>query len=399
MYKKNKNLIINSVLAVIAVVTVFYAGYIIGSDQPPRQIEVIGVPNTEGKYDDINFNLFWEAWDLVRDKHLKGEDIDNQKLLYGAIAGLLESTDDPYSVFFEPEDSQKFQEDVEGHFGGVGMEIEVRDKRLLVVSPLNGTPAYEAGVKAGDQIIFINDDNTFDLGVEEAVKKIRGEIGTKVKLTIFREGFDKPEDFNITRANIEVPTLEWEMLEGDIAYIKLMSFNSNSLPLFYEAIIKSSFSGAQGLVLDLRNNPGGFLEVATRLAGWFIDDDAVIVSEKFRSGETKDFKAPGNGILKNMPTVILINKGSASASEILAGALRDLRDTKLIGETTFGKGTVQELQSLSDGSLVKLTTAHWVLPNGGIIDEEGIAPDFEVKEDEKAQLDKAIEVLKSEINK
>ena len=397
MSKKTKNLIINSCLTAIAVAVVFYAGFIIGHGKP-KQISVVGIPDTTGKYQNVDFNLFWEAWSLIRDEHLKGEDLDNRELLYGAISGLVDSTDDPYSVFLPPEDSQKFQEDVEGNFGGVGMEIEVRDKRLLVVAPLKNTPADNAGVKAGDQILLINGEEAFGLDVQEAVKKIRGEIGTTVKLTIARESFNEPQEFNIVRANIQIPTLEWEMLEDDLAYINLMSFNSNSLPLFYDAIIKSSFSGARGLVLDLRNNPGGYLEVATRLAGWFIENDSVIVSERFRSGEKVDFNAPGNGILKNMPTVILINKGSASASEILAGALRDLRGTKLIGETTFGKGTVQELHSLSDGSLIKLTTANWVLPNGSIIDEEGIEPDFLVEEDEEAQLQKAIEVLKSQIN-
>ena len=195
-------------------------------------------------------------------------------------------------------------------------------------------------------------------------------------------------------------------MKGDIAYIKLMSFNENSIPLFYEAMVKSLFSGSKGLVLDLRNNPGGYLEVATRLAGWFVDNGKVVVSEQFRDGKKTDFPSTGNAALKDFPTVILVNKGSASASEILAGALRDLRGIKLVGEMTFGKGTVQQLESLSDGSTLKITVAKWVLPSGKTLEGNGLVPDVDVKiteEDAKnkydRQLEKALEILKKEMEK
>jgi len=388
---------------VLIALVVFYAGMYVGSSTP-KEITVTGVADTTGKEGgNINFNLFWEAWNIVKDKHLEGDKISNQDLLYGSIAGLVGAFDDPYSVFLPPEDSQKFQEDVGGNFGGVGMEIEVKDGKLLVVAPLAGTPAAEAGIRAGDYIAEIDGETTEGLSVDEAVKKIRGEIGTTVKLLVARSTWTKPKEIDIKRANIQVPTLEWEM-KGDTAYIKLMSFNNNTIPLFYEAMIKSLFSGARGMVLDLRDNPGGFLEVATRMAGWFVPNGEVVVSEEFRSGEKNEFKAAGNEALVNFPVVVLINKGSASAAEILAGVLRDLREAPLVGETTFGKGTVQELQALSDGSLVKITVAHWVLPSGKIIGKEGIEPDVKVElteDDIKAkrdpQLEKALVILEKNI--
>lgn len=382
---------------------IFYAGMYVGSANP-KEIKVVGVADTTGKEGgNINFNLFWEAWDIVKDKHLEGEKITNQDLLYGSIMGLVGAFNDPYSVFLPPEDSQKFQEDVGGNFGGVGMEIEVKERRLMVVAPLAGTPAAEAGIRAGDYIAEIDGEPTEGLSVDEAVKKIRGEIGTTVKLTVSRSAWPEPKEISIKRANIQVPTLEWEM-KGDVAYVKLMSFNNNTIPLFYEAMIKSLFSGAKGMVLDLRDNPGGFLEVATRMTGWFVKNGEVVVSEEFRSGERNEFRAAGNEALVNFPVVVLVNKGSASAAEILAGVLRDLKEAPLVGETTFGKGTVQELEALSDGSLIKVTVGHWVLPSGKIIGKEGITPDVEVKitEDDIAakrdpQLEKALSILEKKI--
>ncbi|OGZ02526.1 MAG: hypothetical protein A2430_02855 [Candidatus Liptonbacteria bacterium RIFOXYC1_FULL_36_8] len=385
---------------------VFYLGFSIG-EANPKTISVVGVPEAaeQGKSKDINFSTFWETWDLIKGKHLKGGEVDNQKLYNGAISGLVNSLGDPYSVFLPPEDSQKFKEDVDGNFGGVGMEIETKDGKLLVVAPLKGTPAERAGVEAGDYILKINGEDASGLDTQTAVKKIRGEIGTKVTINFFRDSWKEPRDVSITRENIQVPTLESEM-KGDIAYIKLMSFNENSIPLFYEAMVKSLFSGSKGLVLDLRNNPGGYLEVATRLAGWFVDNGKVVVSEQFRDGKKTDFPSTGNAALKDFPTVILVNKGSASASEILAGALRDLRGIKLVGEMTFGKGTVQQLESLSDGSTLKITVAKWVLPSGKTLEGNGLVPDVDVKiteEDAKnkydRQLEKALEILKKEMEK
>lgn len=396
--KKYQKIIAVSLAVFLAIYFTFYLGFYFGA-QNPKEIKISGVEGVENK-EGISLNPFWEVWGMVREKHINGEKIKDKDLIYGAMSGLVSSLGDPYSAFLPPEDSQKFEEDVKGSFGGVGMEIESKNGQLIVVAPLKNTPAERAGLLAGDLILKVDGEEIGSLDANSAVKKIRGDVGTKVVLSIFRDGFKEVKDFSLIREVIKVPTLEWEM-KGDIAYVKLMGFNENSLPLFYEAMIKSLFSGAKGLVLDLRNNPGGYLEVATRLSGWFVENGEIVVSERFRDGKKDDFIATGNEALKDFPTVILVNKGSASASEILAGALRDLRVVKLVGEKTFGKGTVQELNYLADGSMVKLTIAEWVLPSGQILKEEGLEPDYKVEITEKdkeqnkdPQLEKALELIK-----
>jgi carboxyl-terminal processing protease len=327
-------------------------------------------------------------------------------VLYGAIKGAIGAFNDPYSVFYPPTDAKKLSEDLLGSFGGVGMEIGIRNDQLVVVAPLKGTPAEEAGFRAGDKILKVDDTVTTNLTIDEAVKIIRGEPGTKVKLLIFRDGWQKAEEFTIVRKVIVVPTLDWEMKEGNIAHIRLYNFNSNAPSAFYQAVLSSLAKGARGYILDLRNNPGGYLDVAVDLAGWFLKRGTIVVQEKFRSGEVQTLKANGNEVLVKTPVVVLVNAGSASASEILTGALRDERGVKVVGEKTFGKGSVQEVDNLRDGSSVKVTIALWLTPKGNEIEKNGLVPDFEVKisdEDAKAgkdpQFEKALEVLKEEMAK
>ncbi len=392
---------------VMMAIGVFYLGYELGRANP-KLVEVRNIENISADMEaKVNFGTFWEAWDVLRNEHLKGEEAKNQDLVYGAIKGLVGSLGDPHTIFLPPEDSKKFEEDVNGNFGGIGAEIGIKDKQLVVIAPLKGNPAETIGLKAGDKIFGIDGKPTDSLDVNDAVKKIRGEIGTAVVLTIFRDGWDKTEDFKIVRANIVIPTLETELIDfggKKMARISLYAFNQNAPLGFYKEVLYASLNGAEGIILDLRNNPGGFLEVAINLAGWFVNKGEIVVSEKFRSGTGDVFRADGNQALKDAPVVILVNKGSASASEILAGALRAIRGTKLIGTNTFGKGTVQELRSLSDNSKIKLTIANWVLPDGNIISEEGLAPDYKVEisdEDVKnkfdSQLEKAKEILLQEM--
>ncbi len=269
---------------------------------------------------------------------------------------------------------------------------------------MKDTPASRAGILAGDQILKINSSSTDGITIEKAVSLIRGPEGTEVILTIFREGWSKTKDFKMVRANIVVPTLEVETVNDHITHLSLHGFNGNAEPLFYQAMLKELRNGSRGLILDLRNDPGGFLEVAVNLAGWFLPKGSLVVSEAGTVKPSQDFRAVGNAMLVNFPVVALVNGGSASAAEILAGALRDVRHIKLVGETSFGKGTVQELQHLRDGSSIKVTVAHWVLPSGQILENGGLKPDVEVKltdEDiankKDPQLNKAIEVLKQEI--
>lgn len=399
-----KHFLKKSAIIVIAIVIVFYAGFRLGFSQRPSYIV-----SDDSNPLDVDFSLFWDAIDLAKNKFVNADNIKDKDFLYGAIRGALSSLDDPYSGFFEPVDAQKLDEDLTGSFGGIGAEIGVKNNQLIVIAPLKNNPAEKVGLKAGDKILAINGTSTADITVEKAVKMIRGKTGTQVVLSIFRDGFEEAKDFKIIRQIIVVPTLDWEMKTSDIAYVQLYSFNANAESLFYQAALSALVKGARGMVLDLRNDPGGFLDTAVDIAGWFLKKGEIVVVEKFRSGEKKYLRANGNSALNNMPVVILVNGGSASASEILAGALKDNRGIKLVGEKTFGKGSVQELENLKDGSTLKISIAEWLTPKGTAINKKGIIPDYEIKPAEKKddknknefksdpQLDKAMDILKEEI--
>jgi len=427
-HRVSKPLLIGGVsflTAILVISSSFFIGYEIGRFHP-KTVVVENITNLEkGEKIETDFGIFWESWDMIKNEYLKGDKTVDKDMVYGAITGLVNSLGDPNTIFFPPEDSKKFEEDVNGSFGGIGAEIGVKNNILVVIAPMKGTPAERADLRAGDKILAVDDKSTAGLDVNSAVKKIRGEVGTEVKLHILRESWDNPKEIKIIRETIEIPTLEIgsisketdgivkeetkNIIERDgkkLIQIKLFSFNQNAPVAFYKAALMTIFNGGDGIILDLRNNPGGYLEVATNLAGWFLEKGTVVVKEKFRSGPEAVFKAEGNGALKDMPLVILVNKGSASASEILAGALRAQRGIKLIGTNTYGKGTVQEMKPLSDNSKIKLTIANWELPDGSIITEDGIKPDIKVEITEKdieakqdTQLEKAIEVLLDEIKK
>ena len=396
-----------SALLIIAIIGgVFWLGFESGR-RVPKTILIQGLANAKNPADiSADFGTFWETWDVINKEYLSADKVKDQDKVYGAISGLVRSLGDPYSEFFNPDDGKKFSEDVQGSFGGIGAEIGTDNGHLIVVSPLKGSPAESAGLKPKDIILEINSTSTEFMNVEDAVKIIRGEIGTKITLTIIREGLEKPKDFIITRGNISIPTLDYEIKNGGISYVNLRSFNANANSLFFNAMSKILANGSKGMVLDLRNNPGGYLQVAIDLAGWFLPRGTLVVKETSKIEGEKKFFSSGNAALKNFPVVILMNDGSASASEILAGALRDQRQIKLVGQKSFGKGTVQQVEDLSDGSSVKITIAHWITPSGNLIDRVGLKPDYTVEISDKdiaakkdPQLDKAIEVLQSEIKK
>ena len=405
-FLKNKYFIIGISLAVIIAISggSFYFGYKRGMEKPQTLI-VRGVANIEeGKIEAVNFGLFWEVWKTLREKHINGEKTGNQDMVYGAVSGLVGSLKDPNTIFFPPSDAKKFNEDISGEFSGIGAEIGTRNDQLTIIAPLKNSPAEKAGLRSGDAILKINDTITSGMASEEAVKMIRGPKGTTVVFMIMREGWEKPREISIVRDIIQIPTLDWKMIDGDIAYIHLYNFFEKAPALFYKASIEINSKNPKGLILDLRDNPGGYLEAAVNLAGLFLDMGDVVVSEEFRSAPKETFKAYGNGIFRNIPVVVLINEGSASASEILTGALKDNRHVKLVGKKSFGKGTVQELIPLKDDSVIKITIAHWLMPNGGLIEKNGIEPDYKVdltdddiNKGRDPQLDKAVEVLKSQI--
>lgn len=352
---------------------------------------------------EVDLSLFWEAYHKLQEKFVDKEKLDFQKMIYGAISGMVKSLEDPYTIFLPPEETERFEEDIKGVFEGVGMEIGIRKGQLQVIAPLEGTPAQRAGLRAGDKILEIDGKSTVDMTIEEAVNLIRGPKGTQVTLTIFRQGWEKTQEFKITRAVIEIPSLKWEIKDSDIAYLKLYHFTEKAGANFKIAALEILNSPAKKIILDLRNNPGGYLEVAQEIAGWFLERGQLVVIEDFGLGkEKKEYLAKGPSKLLAYPMVILINQGSASGSEILAGALRDNRGIILIGEKTFGKGSVQELERLREGSSLKITVARWLTPKGELITDRGLEPDIKVEMTEEdyeegrdPQLDKAIEVIKS----
>jgi len=351
----------------------------------------------------LDFTLFWETWQTLKEKFIDKTKFDNQKMLYGAISGVVSSLEDPYTIFMNPEESKKFLEDVSGKFEGVGMEIGQKKGQLQIISPLEGTPAQKAGLRAGDKIVKIDDVFANELTVDEAVSKIRGDKGTEVTLTIFREGWNNTKEFKIVRDVIEVPSLKWEIKNDDIAYIRLYQFSEKAGYDFKKASLEILKSPAKKIILDLRNNPGGYLEISKDIASLFLKKGSLVAIEDFGGkAESKKYIADGNDIFSGFPIVVLINQGSASASEILAGALRDNREIKLIGETSFGKGSVQEIENLNDGSSLKVTVAKWLTPNGQSISDHGLVPDIEVEitdedyqNDKDPQLDKTLEILKA----
>jgi len=405
MFQDNKKYILWAVM-VIAVFSAFGIGFIYGSiEKLPHPIQ--GIINKEfGKPKEFDFSLFWQTWDNLHEKYVDESSIKEDKLLYGAISGMVEGAGDPYTVFFPPVETKSFKQDVGGAFGGIGAEIGKRNGFLTIIAPLEDTPAQRAGLLAGDKVIKINNETTEDITVEEAVTKIRGEIGTKVILSILR-GNDgaKTKDITIERATIKIPITKLEALKDNkIAHLSFYSFTSTAPFEFQQAAAKIlATTGYQGIILDLRNNPGGFLEVAVDIAGWFLNAGDLVAIEQFGQAEKNkktEFRTSGLGALKNYPLVILVNQGTASASEILAGALRDNLNIKLVGDKTFGKGSVQELVNLKGGSSLKVTVAKWLTPKGTSISEHGLEPDYKVPVTEKdiedkkdPQLDKAVEVL------
>ncbi len=354
------------------------------------------------KPDSVDFSMFWDAWNLIHRNYVDKGKLDTQKLVYGAIDGMVNSIGDPYTVFFPPQESKAFAEQIKGSFGGVGIELGNRDNMLTVIAPIKGTPAERAGILAGDKIAKIDGISTDGMKVEAAVNKIRGPKGTSVTLSIARASAKELKDYKLARETIKIPAVAWKMVNGNVAYLQVFIFNQNVDAEFKKAADEISHSSANRIVLDVRNNPGGLLDSAVNLAGYFLDTGKVVTIEKSGNGLENTFKTAANAKLKNYPLVILINKGSASASEILAGALHDQRQVTLIGETSFGKGSVQEIDELPKGSSLKITIAKWYTPNGISINENGIKPTVEVPRTDDdilnnrdPQLDKALEIIKN----
>ncbi len=334
---------------------------------------------------DVDLSKFWQAWGLLEDNFVQTHSSTtiptDQEKIYGAIAGLTDSYGDPYTVFFPPAEAKQFNEDIKGAFGGVGMELGERNGSLTVVSPLKDSPAQRAGIRSGDIVIAIDGTPSESLAVESAVRMIRGEVGTTVTLILKRSGAAEPITVKIVRATINIPIIK-SSLEGDVFTIELYSFSENSAELFRQALRQFFESGATKMVLDLRGNPGGYLESSVQMASFFLPVGTTVVTEDYKGKrENTAHRSLGYNVFANkkLSMAILVDQGSASASEILAGALAQNGVAKLIGTRTFGKGSVQQLIELGGGAELKITVARWLTPNGSSISDGGLLPDIKVE--------------------
>lgn len=390
-------------LSAVITAALFFSGFFAGQNSIKEDpIRILNATSTE----EVDMAPFWKAWQTLNKRFVPAgtttPEVTSKEKIWGSIQGLASSYGDPYTVFFPPEESKAFEEEISGSFGGVGMEIDIINNTLTVVAPLKGTPAEKADIRAGDKIIMIGDKSAAGMSTTEAVKFIKGNPGTPVTITFSREGAPEPLVKTLVRDIIEIPIVDTKKLPDGIFVIELYSFSANSPNLFRSALREFVESGSNKLILDLRNNPGGYLEAAIDMASWFLPRGKVITTEDFGGKqEAKAYRSRGYDVFnENLKFAILINEGSASASEILAGALSEYDKATLIGGQTFGKGSVQELVPITSDTSLKITVAHWFTPNGKSISVGGLTPDIEVevtpentKDDADPILKKAIEFL------
>ena len=391
------------IISLIITLGVLGLGVYLGYSHRPEIEKVASIINKNPQVETTaDFSTFWKVWNTLNEKSIYAKGVKDQDRVWGAISGLASSMGDPYTVFFPPKENKSFNEEIAGSFEGIGAEIGMKDGILTIVAPLKDSPAWRSGIKAGDKIIKINDVVVSDMTIDGAIDLIRGPGGTTVTLTVLRLGENKTREFVITREKIQVPTIDTELRPDGIFVIKFYSFSQNSASLFRDALIKFIDSKSNKLILDLRDNPGGYLDSAVNIGSWFIDEGKVILSENSLDGsKPKIYRSHGPRLFNDrLSFVVLVDGGSASASEILAGALREHGIAKLVGEKTFGKGSVQELVKITDDTSLKVTVANWYTPNGISISKDGLKPDIEVPFTQKdydakkdPQMDKAVEIL------
>lgn len=327
---------------------------------------------------EVSFDQYWEVWDTIKKRHVS-QSANDVELFYSSLKGLVSGLDDPYSEYFPPTDAKEFTQNLEGEFGGIGAQIGKRDDQLVVIAPLAKTPAERAGLAPGDIILKINNEDTYGLSLEEGVSKIRGEAGTKVTLSILKEKAEASKDVEITREVINIPSVIHEMKEGNIAYLQITNFSNKTVKEFDEAVKDILTKSPKGIILDMRRNPGGYLDASVIVASEWIPEGP-IVRERFVDNKVLEHKSTGSHKFANIKTVVLVDEGTASGAEIVAGALQDYGAATIVGTKTFGKGTVQDFEFLKDGSALKLTIAKWFTPKDHGIDKQGITPDIIVED-------------------
>lgn len=394
-----KNLLY-AVLSIVLVLGIFSIGFYAGTEGVglKKSTEVsAGTP--------ADLATFWRVWNLVEERYVPaGPDdvINNDERVLGAIKGMVDAIGDPYTTFLTPEENAQFEESISGKFQGVGMEIGKREGVLVVIAPIKDSPAERAGIKTGDVLLQIDGESTADLSVDEAVQRIRGEKGTKVSLMLVQEGDTEPRTVEVVRDEIRIPTLEYELRDDGVFVISLFNFSAGVEREFREALREFVLARTDKLVLDVRGNPGGYLDAAVDISSWFLPVGKVVVRENFGEGkEEKIFRSKGYNIFNNnLKMVVLVDGGSASASEIVAGALKEHGVATIVGETTYGKGSVQELIEVTENTALKVTIAQWLTPNGLSISKNGLEPDVVVEQVQEVpdngtdnQLNKAVEIL------
>lgn len=412
---------INMVKKVIAIILIFSVTFLFGWESASYYIlkhsekEDVHTENvspmsaftslimSSGNNEKANLETFWAVWDLLGKYYVNDKALNERKMVFGAIKGLVEAIGDPYTVFMDPDETIEFDQSLSGTLEGIGAELTVKDQALVVVTPLKNSPAEAAGLLTGDIVYKIGGELTAEMTLFEAIMNIRGEKGTEVVLTIIREGVEDPFDVSIVRDKVNLDTVELEELDDSIFLLSVYQFNDNTLPELETKINELLLKEPKGLILDLRNNGGGYLEISVDILSEFIEGTMEAVTIKRRNDEQNEtLFLNGSPRLSKMNLVVLINNGSASASEIVAGAIQDYKRGVLIGEKSFGKGSVQEVDKLDDGSSLRMTIAKWFTPNGRNIDDTGIDPDIEVlvtdedyANDRDPQLNAAVDYLKN----
>jgi len=403
-YSLSKSLL--TTLVIIAIVGSFGTGIAVGEHMQKNTANIVLADTQYANVtENLNLEPFWKAVDVLDKRFIataaSSSVPSNQDKVWGAIEGMTATYGDPYTIFFPPKETSEFEEEVRGNFEGVGMEIAIKDKILTVVAPLKNSPSENAGMKPGDQILKIDKTFTAGMTVEDAIKHIRGPKGTTVTLTVKRNG--GAEEIKIERDVINIPTIDTKLRDDGVFIISLYTFSANSPGLFRGALRDFILSGSDKLVLDLRGNPGGYLEAATDMASFFLPmGKTIVIEDSGAKSKQQPEKSKGYDVFnENLKMAILINEGSASASEILAGALHEHGIAKLVGEKSFGKGSVQELIEITPETSLKVTIARWLTPQGKSISENGLVPDIKIsitkKDFEKKldpQMEKAVEILK-----
>ena len=411
--KVNLKFLRNLLVLIILVSGIFTAGYVFGyqgfkanSSQYPRVTITRETPQDKGTLD---FSLFWRVWDTLHANYYDKDRLIESELVYGAIRGMVAAVGDPYTIFLPPSENRVVQEDLQGSFSGVGIQIGFKGTQLAVISPLPSSPAEAAGVRAGDFIVGIIDENkavdkgTVGITLPEAVQLIRGPAGSTITLVLVREGEEDPFEVDIRREEINVPSIVVEYPENNqsIAHVQILKFSGETIPEWEEKVVELlQRPNLDGIIIDVRNNPGGYLQAAVEFASDFLNQGDVVVIEEGGESIRNEYRVENLGRFRQGQVVVLINEGSASASEILAGAFKDNGRAQLVGQTTFGKGTIQEPQQIDNGAGLHITIARWLTPSGFWVDEGGLVPDIEIEDnpdtEEDEQLQNAISLLEND---